>query len=398
MKRALSAVFAMILTLGVAGCGGQSEAPAPEPEPVEVETAPQAEAVEITIEEPQEAPELDEETMSQVADALAQAEEAMAQEEDIEPRYTEEMDQVSYAFGAQMGQMLTATGQDININVLSSALNAAIAGEELALTDEQMGRAMEAYQMKRQEEMMRERAGQELSEEEQQAEADEAAAQAAEDEAAGDDPLASENNRFSYAVGAQVARSLELPNGDAIPIQPQILIEGLTDVLEERDMGLSNTMMQEVMMAYQQKMQAEQMEEMQKEALANAAIAEEYMAENAKLDGVQIIEEGILHYEVIEEGEGPSPKETDQVSVHYQGTFTDGEEFDSSYTRGQPAQFGLNQVIRGWTEGLQRMKVGAKYKFYIHPDWAYGEMGRPGSIPPNAVLVFTVELLDILDS
>lgn len=102
-----------------------------------------------------------------------------------------------------------------------------------------------------------------------------------------------------------------------------------------------------------------------------------------------------LQYEVITEGTGASPSATDQVSVHYAGTLTDGTEFDSSYKRGQPATFPLNRVIPGWTEGVQLMKVGSKYKFTIPGNLAYGERGIPGTIPPNATLVFEVELLEI---
>jgi FKBP-type peptidyl-prolyl cis-trans isomerase FkpA len=103
-----------------------------------------------------------------------------------------------------------------------------------------------------------------------------------------------------------------------------------------------------------------------------------------------------LQYEVLTEGTGPSPSATDQVSVHYAGTLLDGTEFDSSYKRGQPATFPLNRVIPGWTEGVQLMNVGAKYKFTIPGDLAYGAAGIPGTIPPNSTLIFEVELLEIL--
>ncbi len=102
-----------------------------------------------------------------------------------------------------------------------------------------------------------------------------------------------------------------------------------------------------------------------------------------------------LQYEVLTEGSGASPSATDQVTVHYRGTLTDGTEFDSSYERGQPATFPLNRVIAGWTEGVQLMNVGSKYRFTIPPNLAYGKRGVPGTIPPDATLVFEVELLEI---
>ena len=129
----------------------------------------------------------------------------------------------------------------------------------------------------------------------------------------------------------------------------------------------------------------------------NLAAATEYLAENAKKDGIQTTESG-LQYEVITEGaaDGKSPAETDTVKVHYQGTLTNGTEFDSSYSRGQPVEFPLNRVIPGWTEGVQLMSEGDKYRFFIPPQLGYGERGTPGGpIGPNEALVFEVELIEV---
>jgi FKBP-type peptidyl-prolyl cis-trans isomerase FklB len=121
---------------------------------------------------------------------------------------------------------------------------------------------------------------------------------------------------------------------------------------------------------------------------------EQYLAENAKYDEVQVTPSG-LQYSVKTQGDGPKPGPSDTVTVHYHGTFINNKAFDSSYQRGQPATFGLNQVIAGWTEGLQLMPVGSIYKFYIPYDLAYGEHGHPGAIPPYATLIFEVELIGI---
>ena len=121
---------------------------------------------------------------------------------------------------------------------------------------------------------------------------------------------------------------------------------------------------------------------------------ERFLAENAKREGVQTTASG-LQYEVLESTLGQKPKATDTVKVHYEGTLIDGTVFDSSYKRGEPISFGLNQVIKGWTEGVQLMSVGSKYKFFIPYQLAYGERGAGGSIPPYAALIFTVELLGI---
>ena len=121
---------------------------------------------------------------------------------------------------------------------------------------------------------------------------------------------------------------------------------------------------------------------------------EAFLKENAKKDGVKTTASG-LQYKVLKEGEGKSPKATDTVKVNYEGKLIDGKVFDSSYKRGEPIEFGLNQVIPGWTEGVQLMKEGATYEFTIPSKLAYGERGAGGEIPPNATLIFKVELIKV---
>ena len=124
------------------------------------------------------------------------------------------------------------------------------------------------------------------------------------------------------------------------------------------------------------------------------AESEAFLAETAQQEGVNITKSG-LQYKIIEQGTGVQPQATDNVTVHYRGTLMNGQEFDSSYARGEPATFPLNGVIAGWTEGLQLMKEGGKFEFYIHPDLGYGERGAGGAIGPNAALVFQVELIKV---
>ena len=127
----------------------------------------------------------------------------------------------------------------------------------------------------------------------------------------------------------------------------------------------------------------------------NLAASEAYLAENGQRNGVVTLESG-LQYEIMESGpDGPSPTTSDSVLAHYHGTLTDGSVFDSSVDRGQPATFGVSQVIAGWTEALQLMKVGDKWRLYIHPAMAYGEASPTPAIPPNSALIFEVELLEI---
>ncbi|RBP37332.1 FKBP-type peptidyl-prolyl cis-trans isomerase FkpA/FKBP-type peptidyl-prolyl cis-trans isomerase FklB [Roseimicrobium gellanilyticum] len=213
-------------------------------------------------------------------------------------------------------------------------------------------------------------------------------------------------DKVSYFIGTQIGGDFKR-NG--LEIVPETLLQGIKDALAEKKDGkyteaeLSSAMQafQMAMMAKQQEEIAKQQAEMEK-ATAELAKAgpknkedgEKFLADNGKRDGVTTTASG-LQYEVLKKADGPKPKATDEVTVHYKGTLINGDEFDSSEKHGQPATFPLNGVIPGWTEGVQLMSVGSKFKFFIPAKLAYGEQVRPPKIGPNSTLVFEVELLNI---
>ncbi|MBI2423371.1 MAG: FKBP-type peptidyl-prolyl cis-trans isomerase [Candidatus Hydrogenedentes bacterium] len=202
--------------------------------------------------------------------------------------------------------------------------------------------------------------------------------------------LADDNAKTSYAIGAQVGESLKLPGFE---VNLDAFVAGIEDAVKGREAAMTTEEITAVMTAFQTKMRESMMAEQNKEKTANLSEGQKYLDENAKKDGVKITESG-LQYKVVQEGTGASPKPTDEVTVHYTGTLLNGEKFDSSVDRGEPATFRLDQVIPGWTEGLQLMKEGGKCQFYVPAELAYGERGRP-SIPANSVLIFDVELIKV---
>lgn len=206
--------------------------------------------------------------------------------------------------------------------------------------------------------------------------------------------LDTEAKRFSYVVGMDVGNSLKDLGAD---LDVDTVIKAIRDVMEGEDLLLNEAQANELKQAFFQKRQQEAAEQAQQQAAANREQGEAFLAENARKDGVETTESG-LQYEVIEEGSGESPAASDRVTVHYTGTLIDGTVFDSSRERGQPATFALNQVIPGWTEGLQLMNEGAHYKFYIPSELAYGERGAGDVIEPGSTLIFDVELIEVADS
>ncbi len=192
-------------------------------------------------------------------------------------------------------------------------------------------------------------------------------------------------DKISYALGLSMGQNLMSSGVESLNYAD--LAEGIKDVLEKQKPQISYQEAQQVLNTFFQELE-------QKVAGAAKEAGEKFLAENAKREGVKTTPSG-LQYEVLEATIGQKPKATDKVKVHYEGTLTDGTVFDSSYKRGEPITFGLNQVIAGWTEGLQLMSIGSKYKLYIPYQLGYGTQGAGGSIPPYAALIFTVELLGI---
>lgn len=203
--------------------------------------------------------------------------------------------------------------------------------------------------------------------------------------------LASEKDQVSYMIGLDIAKSLA-------PIKDEMDIAMMAKAIEasfaEKDILMTEEQATQVREAFSVKIQAKQAAEQAAKADANLKEGADFLAANKDKPNVKTTESG-LQYQVIRQGSGAKPAATDQVRVHYKGTLLDGTVFDSSYDRGQPAEFGLNQVIPGWSEGVALMPVGSKYQFWIPANLAYGEAGG-GPIGPNAMLTFEVELLDIV--
>ncbi|CAN6961882.1 MULTISPECIES: FKBP-type peptidyl-prolyl cis-trans isomerase [Psychrobacter] len=198
------------------------------------------------------------------------------------------------------------------------------------------------------------------------------------------------NEKVGYSLGYMMAEGNKEAVGD---LNLDTFEKGFRDGYEGNDSALTQEQMQEVLMTYQKEQEAKFVKDMESKATDNKAAGEAFLAANAKKEGVKETASG-LQYKVITPGTGKSPKATDVVEVNYEGKLIDGTVFDSSYERGEPIEFPLNQVIAGWTEGLQLMKEGGKYEFYIPSDIAYGEAGNSG-IEPNSTLIFTVELLKV---
>ena len=200
-------------------------------------------------------------------------------------------------------------------------------------------------------------------------------------------------DKVSYALGLGIGRQLNEMGANGLNIDD--FSQAIKDVLTGREPQIGDREAQTIVQEFFQKQEA-------KQQAANAARGKEmrekgeaYLAENAKKEGVKTLASG-LQYQVLREGNGNRPKATDKVKCHYEGMLVDGTVFDSSLQRGEPATFPLNQVIAGWTEGLQLMQEGAKYRFFIPYHLGYGERGAGNAIPPYAALIFEVELSEVI--
>lgn len=206
-------------------------------------------------------------------------------------------------------------------------------------------------------------------------------------------PVKTELDSVSYAIGMDVAKNVKASFDE---FDNDLFIQGFNNVLDSTDILIDEKTAQQVVRTYFQNKQKADAAKLQEESAENKEAGEKFLVENKSKEGVKTTESG-LQYIVLKEGTGEKPTTASKVKVHYHGTLIDGTVFDSSVDRGEPTEFGVGQVIKGWTEGLQLMNVGAKYKFFIPSNIAYGANPRPGGvIKPNSTLIFDVELLEIV--
>ncbi|MDD8017313.1 MAG: FKBP-type peptidyl-prolyl cis-trans isomerase [Bacteroidota bacterium] len=210
--------------------------------------------------------------------------------------------------------------------------------------------------------------------------------------------LNTQKDKISYTVGYDLGtKILSDMKKQTIDLKNDPFIQGFSDAFAGAQPALPDTELQSAMMEFQRMMMTKQNENAQKMkdlAEKTKKEGEDFLSVNAKKDSVKTTKSG-LQYKILREGTGKSPVDTNTVTVHYRGRLLNGTVFDESYGRGEPTSFKLNQVIKGWTEGLQLMKVGAKFEFYIPNELAYGERSVGQMIPPGASLIFEVELLDV---
>ena len=200
-------------------------------------------------------------------------------------------------------------------------------------------------------------------------------------------------DKLSYVLGMSLGQSLQASGVDSLEFDD--FLSGVKVIFSGEDPKISAEQGNQILQTFFDKKKKEKEEAERIEKQKNLTAGQEFLKKNAEESGVTVTPSG-LQYKVIKDGEGNHPDPHSRVKCHYEGRLIDGQVFDSSYRRGTPTVFGLDQVIPGWTEGLQLMKVGSKYEFYIPADLAYGEVGVPGVIPGNSALIFTVELLEVL--
>lgn len=280
---------------------------------------------------------------------------------------TSERDKASYMVGLDVGRSIEAVGPDIDLAAFERAVANAFAGGEPLLQEAQVKPLAQALMQR-------------------------IAARAGKAPAAGQPP-AVDKAQVGLLVGSDVGRSLA-PIRDELELP--VLMQALRTVLAGGSPLLDEAQADAVRQAFSQRLQSKAQAQAAAAAGRNQAEGQAFLAKNKSVKGVFTTRSG-LQYMVLRQGAGARPMAGDRVRVNYHGTLLDGTVFDSSYDRGQPAEFALDQVIPGWTEGVGLMPVGAKYRFWIPAGLAYGGKGTPGGpIGPNATLMFDVELLDIL--
>ena len=200
-----------------------------------------------------------------------------------------------------------------------------------------------------------------------------------------------EDDRVSYSVGYRLGNDFKRQQ---VKINPDMVLKGIEDATSGGAALMTEDEMRNTMSNVANRVKAAHMETMKKQGEENLKAGEAFLTANAAKDGVTTLPSG-LQYKVIKSGTGKSPQKSDKVTVNYRGTLIDGTEFDSSYSRNQPATFGVGQVIPGWTEALQLMKEGDQWEIYIPSKLGYGERGAGGKIPPNSALIFEVELISV---
>jgi FKBP-type peptidyl-prolyl cis-trans isomerase FklB len=200
-----------------------------------------------------------------------------------------------------------------------------------------------------------------------------------------------ESDKISYSVGYRLGGDFQRQQ---VEIKSDMLLQGIEDAASGGEALMTDEQMRTVMTNLANRVRAEQMEKQKQQGAENIEAGEAFLAENSGKEGVTTLPSG-LQYKVITAGEGKSPQKSDKVTVNYRGTLIDGTEFDSSYSRNQPATFGVGQVIPGWTEALQLMKEGDKWEIVIPSKLAYGERGAGARIPPDSTLIFEVELISV---
>ena len=208
----------------------------------------------------------------------------------------------------------------------------------------------------------------------------------------GNTKLETLTQKVSYSVGYDIARNFKENDFELLL---DVVVEGARDAQQGKDARISLEERGKVMQEFQKVLMEKRQKKMKAMAEKNVATGKKFLEENAKKEGVVTLKSG-LQYKVIKEGKGKKPKASDVVRVNYRGTLIDGTQFDSSYDRGKPAEFPVDRVIAGWTEALQLMPVGSKWQLFVPPNLAYGERGAGKVIEPNSVLVFEIELLDVM--